>query len=295
MGTSTAIPATAAHAPAGGPSPGAPLLVAAGIEKSYRRGVWPARREHQVLRGVDLELYPGEVAGLVGENGAGKSTLMKVLVGALTPDAGSVTRAGRLGYCPQEPVVYERLTCDEHFELFGHAYRMTPAGQRRSRRELYAALGFERYAAARAGQLSGGTLAKLNLGLALLADPAVLLLDEPYSGFDFDTYLKFWDLVAQRRQAGRSVLIISHFVTDAERFDRIVTLRDGKAVPWPGVPDPLPDHVDDRPALASRGPRRGPGLGADLDARGRDRGVGRAGLGIAHRQYAPARTPGQHG
>ncbi len=184
-----------------------------------------------MLRGASLTLYPGEVAGLVGENGAGKSTLMKILVGALAPDAGSVTRAGRLGYCPQEPVVYERLTCDEHFELFGHPYRMTPAGERRSRRELYAALGFERYAATRAGQLSGGTLAKLNLGLALLADPAVLLLDEPYSGFDFDTYLKFWDLVAQRRQAGRLVLIISHFVTDEERFDRIVTLRDGKAVP----------------------------------------------------------------
>jgi ABC-2 type transport system ATP-binding protein len=209
----------------------APLLEASGIEKSYRRGVWPLRREHRVLRGAELALYPGEVAGLVGENGAGKSTLMKILVGALAPDAGSVTRGWRLGYCPQEPVVYERLTCDEHFELFGHAYRMTPAAERRSRRELYSALGFERYAATRAGQLSGGTLAKLNLGLALLADPAVLLLDEPYSGFDFDTYLKFWDLVAQRRKAGRSVLIISHFVTDEERFDRIVTLREGKAVP----------------------------------------------------------------
>jgi len=231
MGTRTAIPAIAEHMSAGGKPPDAPLLTAAGIEKSYRRGIWPTRREDQVLRGVDLELYPGEVAGLVGENGAGKSTLMKILVGALAPDAGSVTRTGRLGYCPQEPVVYERLTCDEHFELFGHAYGMTPAQERRSRRNLYAALGFERYASTRAGQLSGGTLAKLNLGLALLADPAVLLLDEPYSGFDFDTYLKFWDLVAQRRNSGRSVLIISHFVTDEERFDRIVTLRGGKAVP----------------------------------------------------------------
>jgi ABC-2 type transport system ATP-binding protein len=212
------------------------LLVASGIEKSYRRGVWPARREHRVLRGVSLALYPGEVVGLVGENGAGKSTLMKILVGALAADAGSITRAGRLGYCPQEPVVYDRLTCDEHFELFGHAYGITPAERRRSARALYEALGFERYAATRAAQLSGGTLAKLNLGLALLADPEVLLLDEPYSGFDFDTYLKFWDLVARRREAGRSVLIISHFVTDAQRFDRIVTLRRGTAVPPAGAP-----------------------------------------------------------
>ena len=230
MTLKAAVPATLGAVAGDVTSPGA-LLVAAGIEKSYRRGVWPARRERRVLRGVSLALYPGEVVGLVGENGAGKSTLMKILVGELAPDAGSVTRNGLLGYCPQEPVVYERLTCDEHFELFGHAYGMTPADARRSARGLYAALGFERYAATQAAQLSGGTLAKLNLGLALLADPAVLLLDEPYSGFDFDTYLKFWELVADRRSDGRSVLIISHFVTDEERFDRIVTLRGGKAVP----------------------------------------------------------------
>jgi ABC-type multidrug transport system ATPase subunit len=206
------------------------VLVAAGIEKSYRRGLWPARHRTAVLRGADLTLHPGEVVGLVGENGSGKSTLMKILVGALAADAGSVTRSGRLGYCPQEPVVYERLTCDEHFELFGRAYRMTPDAERRSRRELYAALGFERYAATRADQLSGGTLAKLNLGLALLADPQVLLLDEPYAGFDWDTYLRFWQLVAQRRTAGRTVLIISHFVADEDRFDRIVDLREGRTV-----------------------------------------------------------------
>ena len=227
MGTGTV--SVTAHQLAGGKPDGAAVLEASGIEKTYRRGAWPLRREHPVLRGVSLALYPGEVAGLVGENGAGKSTLMKILVGELAPDAGSVIRNGVLGYCPQQAVVYERLTCDEHFELFGHAYGMATSQQRRSARGLYAALGFERYAGTRAAQLSGGTLAKLNLGLALLADPAMLLLDEPYAGFDFDTYLKFWDLVAQRRETGRSVLIISHFVTDAERFDRIVTLRDGTA------------------------------------------------------------------
>ena len=207
------------------------VLDASGIEKSYRRGLWPVRRSQQVLRGADLNLRAGEVVGLVGENGSGKSTLMKILVGALAADAGTVSVTGRLGYCPQEPVIYERLTCDEHFELFGRACRMTPAAEQRSRRELYRALGFERYATARADRLSGGTLAKLNLGLALLADPEVLLLDEPYAGFDWDTYLRFWQLVAHRRETGRSVLIISHFVADEERFDRIVELHDGLAKP----------------------------------------------------------------
>ena len=104
-----------------------------------RRLSQPGRRP--VLRGVDLALYPGEIVGLVGENGSGKSTLMKILVGALAPDAGAVSVAGRLGYCPQEPQVYERLTCDEHFELFGHAYSLSSAAQLAGRRGLYAALG----------------------------------------------------------------------------------------------------------------------------------------------------------
>ena len=208
-----------------------PVLTAEGIVKTYRRGVWPLRRGRQVLRGVDMALQPGEVVGLVGENGSGKSTLMKVLVGALTADEGRVIRSGRIGYCPQEPVLYARLTCDEHFELYAHAYGMSSTAMRAARASIYTALGFERYARTRTDQLSGGTLAKLNLGLALLPDPPVLLLDEPYAGFDWDTYQKFWTLVAARRAAGRSVLIVSHFVVDEQRFDRIIAIRDGKAVP----------------------------------------------------------------
>lgn len=206
------------------------VLAAHAIDKAYRRGAWPVRRVVPVLSGVSFSLQAGEIVGLVGENGSGKSTLMKILVGALAPDAGEVERAARLGYCPQVPQLYERLTCDEHFELFGHAYGIDARQERDARRALYESLGFGRYAGARVGQLSGGTVAKLNLGLALLADPDVLLLDEPYAGFDWDTYLRFWDLVAERRATGRSVLIISHFVADEERFDRILDLRDGRAV-----------------------------------------------------------------
>lgn len=207
------------------------LLTAHGIEKSFRRGWWPRRRRLPVLRGADLDLAAGEVVGLVGENGSGKSTLMKILVGALAADEGTVARTGRIGYCPQVPQVYGRLTCDDHIELFGAAYGLSPSQARTSAHGLYEALGFGRFADTRADELSGGTLAKLNLALALLADPDVLLLDEPYAGFDFDTYLKFWDLVAERRAAGRSALIVSHFVVDEDRFDRIVQIREGKAGP----------------------------------------------------------------
>jgi ABC-2 type transport system ATP-binding protein len=222
------------RAPLGSPTPaghpGADVLTATGVEKSFPRGIWPRRRKRPVLRGTDLTLHPGEIVGLVGENGSGKSTLMKILVGSLAADAGTVSRAGTLGYCPQEPLVYSRLTCDEHFELFAHAYGISEERAATSRRELYETLGFAQYADTRADQLSGGTLAKLNLGLALLADPDVLLLDEPYAGFDWDTYLKFWTIVADRRAAGRTVLIVSHFVVDQDRFDRIVEVKDGLAV-----------------------------------------------------------------
>lgn len=221
---------------AGGPGAaaavvGRAVLEAAGITKSYSRGLWPRRRTLPVLRGAELVLDAGEVVGLVGENGSGKSTLMKILVGALDADAGRVQVGGRVGYCPQEPVLYERLTCDEHLELFGVAYGMDPTSVAAAADALYDTLGFGNWRDTRIEELSGGTAAKLNLALALLADPEVLLLDEPYAGFDWDTYQRFWDLTAERRAAGRSVLVISHFVTDQERFDRIVELRDGRTVP----------------------------------------------------------------
>lgn len=213
-----------------GPPRGGRLLTAEGVAKAYTAGIWPRRRRLPVLRGADLELHKGEIVGLVGENGSGKSTLMKILVGSLARDAGTIHRDGSLGYCPQEPILYERLTCDEHFELFGEAYGMTATAINESRADVYDVLGFGRWAEARVEELSGGTRAKLNLGLALLADPDILLLDEPYAGFDWDTYLRFWDITAERRDRGRSLLIISHFITDEDRFDRVYDLRDGKTV-----------------------------------------------------------------
>lgn len=228
--TSTVPPGTTPSAGTDGARPSQPLLRAQALTKSYRTGIWPRRRLVHVLRGADVELWPGEIVGLVGENGSGKSTMMKILVGSLGRDAGTVEGSGRLGYCPQEPVLYQRLTCDEHFELFGEAARMDSAQVDQARQGLYEVLGFDKWANARVESLSGGTRAKLNLGLALLADPEVLLLDEPYAGFDWDTYLRFWDLSAARRDAGGSLLVISHFIADEDRFDRIYELREGRTV-----------------------------------------------------------------
>lgn len=207
------------------------ILTASGIAKTYSRGIWPRRRHLEVLKGADLILQPGEIVGLVGENGSGKSTLMKILVGSIDRDRGTITKSGSVGYCPQDPILYERLTCDEHFELFGRAYGMRDKAVDEARSEIYETLDFGEWGDSRVEELSGGTRAKLNLGLALLPDPDLLLLDEPYAGFDWDTYQRFWELTKQRRDAGRSLMIISHFITDAERFDRIYDLVYGRTVP----------------------------------------------------------------
>lgn len=166
--------------------------------------------------------------GLVGENGSGKSTLLRILVGALSADTGEIVQEGRIGYCPQQPVLYQRLTCDEHLSLFGSAYGLTNATLATRSAELYETLGFSRWSKERVDRLSGGTRAKLNLAIALLGDPDLLLLDEPYAGFDWDTYLRFWEIVDSSKARKRSILIISHFLADRERFDRVVAIEAGR-------------------------------------------------------------------
>jgi ABC-type multidrug transport system ATPase subunit len=223
-------PTDAPASPAGEVGAPATVLRADGIEKSFHRGIPPRRRTIEVLRGASLEVRAGQLVGLVGENGSGKSTLMQIVVGLLGRDGGEVERPSRLGYCPQIPMLWDKLTVDEHFELFARAYGLEEEASARAVRDLLAELQFERYRGYRVEELSGGTRQKLNLALALMHEPQLLLLDEPYSGFDWETYVRFWEMSERRRDAGMGILIVSHLLTERRRLDRLYTLLDGRAV-----------------------------------------------------------------
>ena len=195
---------------------GSTVLEARGVHKAYGR--------HQVLRGANLAVKSGQLTAVVGENGSGKSTLLKILAGALAADRGNVWLTGTIGYCPQDPVLNENLTVDQHLRYFAAAYRL-PTLQRGG--TLVDMLGFGQFRRHVVGALSGGTRQKLNLTLALLHDPGVLLLDEPYQGFDWETYLRFWDVVDDLRSRGKAIVIITHLVFEQERYDVLADLADG--------------------------------------------------------------------
>ena len=192
--------------------------------------------ERRVLHDVSFQLYPGECVGLVGENGSGKSTLLRILVGLLQPDSGTVDRRGEIGYCPQEPLVFDGLTVDENFEFFAAAYGLSRETWRATADRLTDGLNCTRERDKQVGDLSGGTRQKLNLAIALLANPRVLILDEPYAGFDWETYLRFWRMTADLRSNGRSVLIVSHLAFERQRFDRLLELHDGGLRPMDATP-----------------------------------------------------------
>ncbi|MEV6591666.1 ABC transporter ATP-binding protein [Streptomyces acidicola] len=196
------------------------------------RDVHHSYHRRAVLRGVDFDLCPGALVGIVGENGAGKSTLLRILSGELRPSRGAVRHDGGFGYCPQHAVLNDAFTVRQHLEFFRAAFGLADLHHAEEAMEV---LGFAEYADVRAGLLSGGTRQKLNLTLALMHDPQVLLLDEPYQGFDWDTYQRFWDLAARLRDAGRSVLVVSHLAYDAERLDELWRLKDGTLQPAGGA------------------------------------------------------------
>jgi ABC-2 type transport system ATP-binding protein len=186
-----------------------------------------------VLEPTDLEVAAGEVVALGGPNGAGKSTLLSILAGALRPSGGSVAAASKLGWMPQRPALYGRLTPRENLELFARLAGLEDVGGAVDRALSEVGLDVEDR---RAAELSVGNQQRLNLAIGLLGEPSVLLLDEPTASLDARRRGALWELVARVRSAEGGVLFATHNLDEARRVaDRLLVLEEGKLV-YQGVP-----------------------------------------------------------
>jgi len=207
-----------------------------GNMKSFENIVLKARNIHkrfgqlQVLKGVNFEVGRGEMVGITGENGSGKSTLLKIIVGLLPYDQGEVSLHGSFGYCPQDPLLFDDLTMEENIEYFSAAYGLDQKEGVSRGNELMKMLRCEQFKGKLARHLSGGTRQKLNLIISLLHDPDILILDEPYQGFDYESYLCFWEIAKNLKKKGKSILIVSPMVYERHHFTKIYKLRNGKLV-----------------------------------------------------------------
>jgi ABC-2 type transport system ATP-binding protein len=196
-----------------------PLLRALRIARRYG--------EVEALAPTDLELVAGESVALVGPNGAGKSTLLAILAGALEPSEGSVEARVRVGWVPQRPAHYARLSARENLELFAQL-----EGEREPQR--VAARLVERFALPPgdrpSGELSVGNRQRLNVALSLLGDPRVLLLDEPTASLDPGQRRRVWEIVGALRGEGGAICFATQNVEEVGHADRVLALQDGRVV-----------------------------------------------------------------
>lgn len=204
--------------PDGGPdrTGGPPVLRADDLTKRYRSAT--------VLDGVSLSLAPGEVIALVGSNGSGKSTLLRILAGLERPDRGSVERRGTVGWVPQTGGLDPYLRPSEHLELFGTARGLSRSEARRQGRRLAAELAWDVEGAPVVGELSGGTVQKLNVVVGLLGSPDVILLDEPYQGMDPSSARRFWEQLWSACDDGAAAVVSSHRDEVLRRAGRVLEL-----------------------------------------------------------------------
>jgi len=186
--------------------------------------------EHVALHPTDLEVGTGEVVALVGPNGAGKSTLLALLAGALPPSDGRVDHPpdARIGWAPQRAGHYGRLSARENLELFARLGGTSdPAAEASS---LLAAVGLRDDTRA-SGVLSVGQRQRLNLAIAMIGPPDVLLADEPTAALDEAASERFWEAVAARRETGAALVFATQLGDEPRRYaDRVVELDEGRIV-----------------------------------------------------------------
>jgi ABC-2 type transport system ATP-binding protein len=211
-------------------SPPAPALQVRALHKAYG--------EVRAVNGIDLEVRAGECFGLLGPNGAGKTTTVEICEGLTTADSGDVVVLGRrwgqddralrglLGISLQETQFSEKLTVAETVRLFRSFYRRGPACD-----AVIAMVQLQEKAGSRVGQLSGGQRQRMALACALVGDPELLFLDEPTTGLDPQSRRQLWELIEHFKAAGRSILLTTHYMDEAERLcDRVAIVDHGRVI-----------------------------------------------------------------
>jgi ABC-2 type transport system ATP-binding protein len=245
---SSAADRLAPDAPDGGDAPGAP-------EAAPTPAIPPATEPLVVLRGasrdfgegvgvfdLDLEVPPGSILGVVGPSGAGKTTTIRLITGALDPTAGEVRVLGedprrfrrgtreRIGYMPQLFTLYPDLTADENVDFVASLFGMLGRTRRRRVREVLQLVRLWEVRDRRAGKLSGGMQRRLELASALVHEPSLLLLDEPTAGIDPILRRTIWDELHRLKAEGRTLLVTTQYVTEAEGCDAVALIAGGRLI-----------------------------------------------------------------
>ncbi len=212
-----------------------PALEAVGLIKHFSGA--------RVVDGVDLACEAGMVLGLLGPNGAGKTTTLRMLYGLLQPDAGSIRYGGEdfssrryelkraIGVCTQDDTLDEEFSVRENLERFARFFRPAPSDLQRRIDGLIARFGLEPHARQRPETLSGGFRRRLMIARAVVHAPRVLFLDEPTTGLDPQSRRQLWELIGRFKSEGRSILLTTHYMDEAERLcDRVAVVDHGKMI-----------------------------------------------------------------
>jgi ABC-2 type transport system ATP-binding protein len=190
----------------------------------------------EAVRGIDLDVRTGEIFGLIGPDGAGKTSTFQILGGVMEATSGTAELLGRparqarayVGYLTQAFSLYQDLSVAENLRYVGDLRRVPPRDIEARGQRYLTMFGMERFTARLAGRLSGGMKQKLALACALVAEPRILLLDEPTTGVDPVSRREFWDALAQLSSQGITILLATPYLDEAERCHRVALVYEGR-------------------------------------------------------------------